>query len=122
MINNVSLTGRLTKDPEIRFTPSGVPVANFTLAVNRSFTNDKGEREADFLKCVAWRTTAETVADHLKKGNLIGVTGRVETRNFEGEDGKMIYVTEIVVDRFSFLESKENKEEKKPYRKYEGKK
>ncbi|RFU62495.1 single-stranded DNA-binding protein [Peribacillus glennii] len=104
MMNRVILVGRLTKDPELRYTPNGVPVATFTLAVNRSFTNQQGEREADFINCVVWRKPAENVANYLKKGSLAGVDGRIQTRNYEGQDGKRVYVTEILAESVQFLE------------------
>ena len=104
MMNRVVLVGRLTKDPELRYTPNGVPVATFTLAVNRNFSNQKGEREADFINCVIWRKPAENVANFLKKGSLAGVDGRVQTRNYEGQDGKRVYVTEIQAESVQFLE------------------
>ena len=104
MMNRVVLVGRLTKDPELRFTPNGVAVATFTLAVNRTFTNTQGEREADFINCVVWRKPAENVANFLKKGSLAGVDGRVQTRNYEGQDGKRVYVTEILAESVQFLE------------------
>ncbi|MFD0050645.1 single-stranded DNA-binding protein [Actinomycetes bacterium NPDC127524] len=104
MMNRVILVGRLTKDPELRYTPNGVPVATFTLAVNRAFTNQQGEREADFINCVVWRKPAENVANFLKKGSLAGVDGRVQTRNYEGQDGKRVYVTEILAESVQFLE------------------
>ncbi|HDT9193057.1 TPA: single-stranded DNA-binding protein, partial [Listeria monocytogenes] len=98
MMNRVVLVGRLTKDPELRYTPAGVAVATFTLAVNRPFKNGQGEQEADFIQCVVWRKPAENVANFLKKGSLAGVDGRVQTRNYEGNDGKRVYVTEIVAE------------------------
>lgn len=104
MMNRVVLVGRLTKDPELRYTPNGVAVATFTLAVNRTFTNQQGEREADFINCVIWRKPAENVANYLKKGSLAGVDGRIQTRNFEGQDGKRVYITEVVADSVQFLE------------------
>ena len=106
MMNRVVLVGRLTKDPDLRYTPSGVPVATFTLAVNRTFSNQQGEREADFINCVVWRKPAENVANFLKKGSLAGVDGRIQTRNYEGQDGKRVYVTEIVAESVQFLEPK----------------
>ncbi|CAH0186911.1 MULTISPECIES: single-stranded DNA-binding protein [Peribacillus] len=106
MMNRVVLVGRLTKDPELRYTPNGVPVATFTLAVNRSFTNQKGEREVDFINCVVWRKPAENAANFLKKGSLAGVDGKVQTRNYEGQDGKRVYVTEILAESVQFLEPK----------------
>lgn len=106
MMNRVVLVGRLTKDPDLRYTPSGVPVATFTLAVNRTFSNQQGEREADFINCVVWRRPAENVANFLKKGSLAGVDGRVQTRSYEGQDGKRVYVTEVVAESVQFLEPK----------------
>ncbi|WP_449622076.1 single-stranded DNA-binding protein [Robertmurraya sp. Marseille-Q9965] len=106
MMNRVVLVGRLTKDPELRYTPNGVPVATFTLAVNRTFSNQQGEREADFINCVIWRRPAENVANFLKKGSLAGVDGRIQTRNYEGQDGKRVYVTEVVAESVQFLEPK----------------
>ncbi|AVS33415.1 single-stranded DNA-binding protein [Listeria monocytogenes] len=108
MMNRVILVGRLTKDPDLRYTPAGASVATFTLAVNRTFTNQQGEREADFINCVVWRKPAENVANFLKKGSMAGVDGRVQTRNYEGNDGKRVYVTEIVAESVQFLEPKQN--------------
>ncbi|HAA5910635.1 TPA: single-stranded DNA-binding protein [Listeria monocytogenes] len=121
MMNRVVLVGRLTKDPELRYTPAGVAVATFTLAVNRTFTNQQGEREADFINCVVWRKPAENVANFLKKGSLTGVDGRVQTRNYEGNDGKRVYVTEIVAESVQFLESKNNNAEGATSNNYQGK-
>jgi single-strand DNA-binding protein len=106
MLNRVILVGRLTKDPDLRYTPNGTPVATFTLAVNRTYTNQQGEREADFINCVVWRKPAENVANFLKKGSLAGVDGRLQTRNYEGQDGKRVYVTEVLVESVQFLDSK----------------
>ena len=106
MLNRVVLVGRLTKDPDLRYTPNGVAVANFTLAVNRPFSSQSGNREADFINCVVWRRAAENLANFMSKGSLVGVDGRVQTRNFEGQDGKRVFVTEIVADSVQFLESK----------------
>ncbi|AOH54464.1 single-stranded DNA-binding protein [Peribacillus muralis] len=104
MMNRTVLVGRLTKDPELRYTPNGVPVATFTLAVNRPFKNAAGEQEADFINVVVWRKPAENAANYLKKGSLAGVDGRVQTRNYEGQDGKRIYVTEVLAESVQFLE------------------
>ncbi|WP_249872284.1 single-stranded DNA-binding protein [Oceanobacillus saliphilus] len=106
MLNRVVLVGRLTKDPDLRYTPNGVAVANFTIAVNRPFSNQQGNREADFINCVVWRKPAENLANYMKKGSMIGVDGRIQTRTFEGQDGKTVYVTEVVADSVQFLESK----------------
>ncbi|HFK0901507.1 TPA: single-stranded DNA-binding protein [Listeria monocytogenes] len=108
MMNRVVLVGRLTKDPDLRYTTAGAAVATFTLAVNRPFKNGQGEQEADFIQCVVWRKPAENVANFLKKGSLTGVDGRVQTRNYEGNDGKRVYVTEIVAESVQFLEPKQN--------------
>lgn len=104
MINRVVLVGRLTKDPELRYTPSGVPVTRFTVAVNRTFTNQQGEREADFINCIAWRKQAENLANFMRKGSLIGIDGRIQTGSYEGQDGKRVYTTEVVADSVQFLE------------------
>lgn len=106
MMNRVVLVGRLTKDPDLRYTPNGVPVASFTLAVNRTFTNQQGEREADFINCVVWRKPAENAANFLKKGSLAGVDGRIQSRSYEGQDGKRVYVTEVQAESVQFLEPK----------------
>ncbi|MEW9675378.1 single-stranded DNA-binding protein [Lentibacillus sp. L22] len=106
MLNRVVLVGRLTKDPDLRYTATGVAVANFTIAVNRPFSNQQGEREADFINCVVWRRAAENLANYMKKGNMIGVDGRVQTRRYEGQDGKTVFVTEIVAESVQFLETK----------------
>lgn len=102
-LNRVILVGRLTKDPDLRYTPNGVAVATFTLAVNRPFAN-QGTREADFLNIVIWRKQAENVANYLRKGSLAGVDGRLQTRNYEGQDGKRVYVTEVLAESVQFLE------------------
>lgn len=104
MINKVVLVGRLVKDPELRYTPSGVANARFTLAVNRTFSNQQGEREADFINCVVWRKTAENTANFTKKGSLVGIEGRIQTGSYEGQDGKRVYTTDVVADSVQFLE------------------
>lgn len=106
MINNLTLVGRLTKDPDLKYTGNGTAVATFTLAVNRNFTNQSGEREADFINCVIWRKSAETLANYAKKGVLIGVTGRIQTRSYDNQQGQKVYVTEVIADNFQLLESK----------------
>ncbi|EAA0187934.1 single-stranded DNA-binding protein [Listeria monocytogenes] len=108
MMNRVVLVGRLTKDPDLRYTPAGAAVATFTLAVNRPFKNTQGEQEADFINCVVWRKPAENVANFLKKGSMAGVDGRVQTRNYEDKDGKRVFVTEVVAETVQFLEPKNN--------------
>lgn len=106
MINNLTLVGRLTKDPDLKYTGNGTAVATFILAVNRNFTNQSGEREADFINCVIWRKPAETLANYAKKGVLIGVTGRIQTRSYDNQQGQKVYVTEVIADNFQLLESK----------------
>lgn len=106
MINNLTLVGRLTKDPDLKYTGNGTAVATFTLAVNRNFTNQSGEREADFINCVIWRKPAETLANYAKKGVLIGVTGRIQTRSYDNQQGQKVYVTEVIADNLQLLESK----------------
>jgi single-strand DNA-binding protein len=112
MINNVVLVGRLTKDPDLRYTSSGSAVATFTLAVNRNFTNQNGNREADFINCVIWRKPAETMANYARKGTLLGVTGRIQTRNYENQQGQRVYVTEVVCENFQLLESRSASEQR----------
>lgn len=105
-MNRTVLVGRLTKDPDLRYTSSGVAVASFLLAVNRSFKNQSGEREADFINCIIWRKAAENFANFTHKGSLVGVDGRIQTRNYENKEGNRVYVTEIIVENFDLLESK----------------
>ncbi|CYX04500.1 single-stranded DNA-binding protein [Streptococcus suis] len=109
MINNVVLVGRLTRDVELRYTPSNQAVATFTLAVNRNFKNQStGEREADFISCVMWRQQAENLANWTKKGHLIGITGRIQTRSYDNQQGQRVYVTEVVAESFQVLEKRDN--------------
>jgi single-strand DNA-binding protein len=105
MLNRVILIGRLTRDPELRYTPAGVAVAQFTLAVDRPFSRDQGEREADFIPVVTWRQLAETCANYLRKGRLAAVEGRIQVRNYENNEGRRVYVTEVIADNVRFLES-----------------
>jgi|SRR5690606_10381514 len=105
MLNRVVLVGRLTKDIELRYTPNGIAVANFTLAVNRPFKQD-GEQLADFINVQVWRKPAENAANYLKKGSLCGVDGRIQTRNYEGTDGKRVYITEVVAESVQFMDSR----------------
>ncbi|HCQ3582614.1 TPA: single-stranded DNA-binding protein [Staphylococcus aureus] len=106
MLNRTILVGRLTRDPELRTTQSGVNVASFTLAVNRTFTNAQGEREADFFNIVVFKKQAENANKYLSKGSLAGVDGRLRTRNYENKEGQRVYVTEVVADSIQFLEPK----------------
>ena len=105
MLNRVILIGRLTRDPELKYIPSGTPVATFTLAVNRPFTNKMGEREADFVPIVVWRKQAENCANYLSKGSLVAVDGRLQVRSYE-QDGQRRYVTEVVAEDVRFLDGR----------------
>lgn len=111
MINRTVLVGRLTKDPELRYTPNGVAVCRFTLAVNRTFTDQSGERQADFINILVWRKPAENSANYLKKGSLAGIEGRIQTGSYEGQDGKRVYTTEVVADSVQFLEPRSSRNE-----------
>lgn len=106
MINRIVLVGRLTNDPELKYTGNDVAVATFTVAVNRQFTNSQGEREADFIRCQMWRKAAENFCNFTRKGSLVGIDGRIQTRSYENQQGTRVYVTEVVAENFSLLESK----------------
>lgn len=105
MINRAVLTGRITRDPELRYTQNGTAVVQFTLAVDRQFRNQDGEREADFINCVIWRKSAENFANFTHKGSKIGVDGRIQTRSYENHQGNRVYVTEVIVESFALLDS-----------------
>ena len=109
MINNTVLVGRMVRDAELRYTPNNQAVATFTLAVNRNFKSQNGEREADFINCVIWRQQAENLANWAKKGALIGITGRIQTRSYENQQGQRVYVTEVVAENFQLLESQKER-------------
>lgn len=104
MINNVVLNGRLTRDPELRYTASGIAVATFTVAVDRSYRNANGERDTDFINCVIWRKAAENFANFTHKGSLVGIQGRLQTRTYENQQGNRVYVTEVACENFDLLE------------------
>lgn len=106
MINQVALTGRLTKDIELKYTQSGNAVASFILAVNRRFVNQQGQRETDFINCVLWRKNAENLANFAHKGSLIGIEGSLQTRSYIDSDNKKIYITEVLCNAFTLLETK----------------
>ncbi|WP_251545984.1 single-stranded DNA-binding protein [Limosilactobacillus caecicola] len=108
MLNRVVLTGRLTRDPELRYTGSGTAVCSFSVAVDRQFRNQNGERDADFINCVIWRKSAENFANFTHKGSLVGIDGRLSTRNYENNQGQRVYVTEVTVDNFALLEPRSN--------------
>ncbi|MBC8080624.1 MAG: single-stranded DNA-binding protein [Gorillibacterium sp.] len=105
MLNRVILIGRLTRDPELRYTPAGVAVTQFTLAVDRNFATQQKEKEADFIPVVTWRQLAETCANYLRKGRLAAVEGRLQIRNYDNNEGRKVYVTEVIADNVRFLES-----------------
>ncbi len=106
MLNSVCLVGRLTRDPELKYTGNNIAVASFSLAVNRNFKDANGERETDFINCVIWRQQAENLANWAKKGALIGITGRIQTRSYENQQGQRVYVTEVIAENFQMLESR----------------
>ena len=106
MINRTVLVGRLTRDPELRVSQNNVSVTTFNLAVNRPFTSKDGEQQADFINCVTFRKQAENVNQYVKKGSLVGIDGRIQTRNYENKEGQRVYVTEVVCDSVQFLEPK----------------
>ena len=108
MINNVVLIGRLTRDVELHRTPQDQAVGQFTLAVNRNFKNQDGGYDADFINCVIWRKSAENFASWITKGNLVAITGHIQTRNYENQQGQRVYVTEVVAESFQLLEKRDN--------------
>jgi single-strand DNA-binding protein len=106
MINQVTLVGRLTKDPELKLTTEGTPVAHVTMAVSRHFRNQNGEIDADFVNCTLWRKAAENTCQYCRKGAVVGITGHLQTRNYDNKEGKRVYVTEVVVETIRFLSAK----------------
>ena len=110
MLNSTCLVGRMAGDAELRYTPNNQAVATFRLAVNRNFKGQDGKREADFINCVIWRQQAENLASWAKKGALIGITGRIQTRSYENQQGQRVYVTEVVAEQFQLLESRKDRE------------
>lgn len=114
MLNKIILIGRLTKDPEVRYTSNNVAVCTFTLAVDRSYTNQQGEKETDFIPVVTWRNLAETCGKYLGKGRLVAVSGRMQVRSYEANDGQRRYVTEVVADEIQFLERARDGRDQQP--------
>jgi single-strand DNA-binding protein len=108
-MNRANLVGRLTKEVELKYTPNGHPVARFTVAINRIRSNQNGEKEADFINCVAWRKQAENMANFLTKGSQVGVDGRIETRKYQAQDGSTRYITEVIAENVEFLEPKSSR-------------
>lgn len=109
-MNKAFLVGHLTKDPDLRYLGNNTAVATFTIAVNRTFSSQSGEREADFINIVVWRKQAENVKKYLTKGSLVGVDGRIQSRSYDDKDGKKVYVTEVVADNVQFLGPKGQRE------------
>lgn len=110
MVNQVTLVGRLTRDPSLRYTPEGTAVCHFVLAVNRPYKNNKGEHDADFVQCVFWRKLAESTATYCKKGRLVAVVGRIQSRSYENGEGRKVYVTEVIGERIRFLDKLETEQ------------
>ena len=106
MLNQIVIMGRLTKNPDLRYTGTSVPVASFTVAVER----DIGEKKTDFINCVAWRQQAEFISKYFSKGRMVGICGSIQTRTYDREDGQRVYVTEVVADEVSFVDSKSQSE------------
>ena len=111
MLNSVALTGRLTKDVDLRYTQSGTAVGSFTIAVDRQFRSANGNRETDFINCVIWTKSAENLAKFTHKGSLIGVEGHIQTRTYDNAQGNKVYVTEVVVENFALLEPRQTSQE-----------
>ena len=108
MINNVTLIGRLTRDAELRYTPSNIATAQFNIACNRNFKNANDEYDADFINCVMWREQAERFCNWTRKGMLVGIVGRIQSRSYENQQGQRVYVTEVVAESFQVLEKRDN--------------
>lgn len=107
-MNNANLVGRLTRPVDLRYTQTGIAYGSFTIAVTRKYKNKDGEREADFINCVIWKKGAELLANYTQKGSLIGVSGPIQTRSYDNQQGQRVYVTEVLVENFDFLESRKN--------------
>ena len=107
-MNKVCLTGRITRNIELKYNQNNVAITSFTLAVTRKFKNQNGEYESDFINCIAYKSTAELLSKYVKKGDLLGIEGRIQTRNYEDKDGKRVYVTEVIVDSIDFLQSRKD--------------
>ena len=113
-MNKVIIVGRLTKDPELKCTANGVSVTSFTVAVNRKYKNDEGNYDADFINCVAWRQQADFLCKFFNKGDMVGIVGSIQTRNYDNKDGQKVYVTEVGVEEVHFVGGKSEKKEEKP--------
>ena len=119
-MNTVNLVGRLTKEPELKYSASGVAIVRFTIAVNRQFKKE-GQPDADFINCIAWRKTAENLANFQNKGNLIGVNGRIQTGSYEGQDGKRVYTTDVLAESIQFFDKKEKGQQQQQQDSYQQK-
>ncbi|MBA4536670.1 single-stranded DNA-binding protein [Bacillus aquiflavi] len=111
MINQVTIVGRLTRDPELKFTAEGIPVTNVTVALDRHYRNQYGEIDTDFVLCTLWKRIAENTAQYCRKGSIVGITGRIQTRNYENDEGIKVYVTEVVAESVKFMGRKKTEEE-----------
>lgn len=111
MLNSVALTGRLTKDVDLRYTQSGTAVGSFTIAVDRQFRSANGERETDFINCAIWRKSAENFANFTHKGSLVGIEGHIQTRTYDNAQGQKVFVTEVIVENFALLEPRQTSQE-----------
>lgn len=120
LINQVTLVGRMTKDPELKTTTEGTAVSQITLAVSRHFRNQNGEIEADFIPCTLWRKAAENTVQYCRKGSVVGITGRLQTRHYDNREGKRVYVTEVVAETIRFLSAKPAEVKEPPEHKEEG--
>ncbi len=107
-MNKIELIGRLTADPELRYNSTNVAYSRFNIAVNRNFLNQDGERDADFISCVAWRKTAELICEYFKRGSQIGIDGRLQTGSYEREDGSKVYTSDVIVENITFLDKKKD--------------
>ncbi|MEI3530649.1 MAG: single-stranded DNA-binding protein [Bacilli bacterium] len=114
-MNKVCLIGRLTAQPELRYNNGNVAYTRFTLAVNRNFTSQNGERETDFINCVAWRKTAELICEHLNKGSQIGIEGRIQTGSYDDKDGNKRFTTDVIVENLTFVDSKKSERPEPEY-------
>lgn len=110
LINQVTLVGRLTRDPELKLTQEGIPWTNVTLAVNRNYRSSNGTIEADFVQCTLWRRAAENTVQYCQKGSVLGILGRIHTRNYENGEGKKVYVTEVIADQVRFFSSRQTED------------
>lgn len=117
-MNKVCLIGRLTVSPELRYNKNNIAYTRLTLAVNRNFTNENGEREADFISCVAWEKSAELICNYFNKGSQIGIEGRIQTGSYKTEDGSKRYTTDVIISNITFLDKKTTERPEPEYTRY----